>query len=70
MTRHPLDGDAIASDRHYERLHESAQIECDSCDNTDETSPICEGCDCCIDCCNCTDTDCDCDACIERREER
>ncbi|UUV43193.1 hypothetical protein RCCWILLIS_21 [Rhodobacter phage RcCWillis] len=40
------------------------------CDETDLDWPLCEGCGCCDSCCNCTETDCDCDACIERREER
>ena len=67
--RHPLDGNAIAADRHYEAMNPSAK-ECEVCDNTDEFNPFCEGCACCMDCCNCTETDCDCDACKERREER
>lgn len=36
------------------------------CDEPEQL--ICEGCDCCQECCNCTDTDCDCAACIDRRE--
>lgn len=40
---------------------------CEACDNTDEDTLFCEGCDCCQECCNCTDTDCDCDACEDRR---
>lgn len=29
----------------------------------------CDGCGDCQHCCNCTSTDCDCDACVERRKE-
>lgn len=39
---------------------------CEACGEND--APICEGCGCCQECCNCTSTDCDCDACIDRRE--
>ena len=41
---------------------------CEACDNTDEGFPFCEGCGCCFECCNCADTDCDCDACVDRRK--
>lgn len=44
--------------------------ECEACGQDDLDWPICEGCGCCQECCNCTETDCDCDACIDRREER
>lgn len=43
---------------------------CEACSQSDENWPLCEGCSCCDGCCNCTETDCDCDTCIERREER
>jgi len=33
MTRHPLDGNAIAADAHYGR-EESEMHECDQCDGT------------------------------------
>ena len=41
-------------------------MKCECCDETEFHG--CDGCDCCQECCNCTPTDCDCDACIERRE--
>lgn len=41
--------------------------ECCGLDDT-KTGVQCEGCSCCQECCNCTETDCDCDACQERRE--
>lgn len=40
--------------------------QCESCLTVDV--PLCEGCGCCQECCNCTETDCDCDACNDRRE--
>jgi len=40
---------------------------CEACENTDDL-PECEGCGCCQDCCNCAETDCDCDACLGRRD--
>jgi hypothetical protein len=44
---------------------------CEACGATDqEAGLICEGCACCQSCCNCTATDCDCDSCNERREQR
>lgn len=43
---------------------------CEACDNTGDDCFICEGCACCQECCNCTDTDCDCEGCQDRREER
>lgn len=42
---------------------------CECCtDSDDEVGQLCEGCDCCSECCNCTESDCDCEACFERRE--
>lgn len=41
---------------------------CECCHGHDsEVGIICDGCDCCQECCNCTPSDCDCDACEERR---
>jgi hypothetical protein len=45
---------------------ESWEHECEACGTTEGV--LCDGCDCCQECCNCTETDCDCDACVERRE--
>jgi hypothetical protein len=42
-------------------------MECEACDETD-VGAVCEACGCCQECCNCTKSDCDCAACIERRE--
>lgn len=39
---------------------------CEACGPTD--APVCEGCGCCQECCNCSPSDCDCDACEDRRE--
>lgn len=43
---------------------------CEACGESDWNWPLCEGCGCCGNCCNCTETDCDCDCCVDRREER
>ena len=41
---------------------------CECCEKPDtETGQLCDGCDCCQECCNCTSSDCDCDACKDRR---
>jgi len=43
--------------------------QCDVCEASSEHGDvlICEGCNDCQDCCNCEETDCDCDACLDRR---
>lgn len=41
---------------------------CDCCGESVDVI-LCEGCGCCQECCNCTETDCDCSACVERREQ-
>lgn len=50
-----------------ERSEFAAVCEASGCDNDDWEQGHCEGCSCCQECCNCGDTDCDCDACIDRR---
>lgn len=45
-----------------------AVLICEACDANDvDDGQFCDGCDCCQECCNCTTSDCDCDACEERR---
>lgn len=39
---------------------------CECCDVEDVW--LCDGCGCCQECCNCTPSDCDCDACVDRRK--
>lgn len=43
--------------------------EASGCDNDDWHAHHCEGCGCCDTCCNCTASDCDCEACEDRRDE-
>lgn len=54
--------------KHRELVDDHFVKQCDSCDANDmDDGQFCEGCDCCQECCNCTVSDCDCDACEERR---
>lgn len=71
MNRHPLDGDAIAADRHYDRLHETGHGEeegsiCnrDGCDGLMDWPEV-EGCSCHINppCGRCENNPLTCDTC-------
>ncbi len=59
---------AMVEPRHEQQHIDAAEreYECEACD--DEDVVICDGCNCCQSCCNCAPTDCDCDACLERRK--